>query len=65
MMEVNEMMYRRLRTPTIWHEMDRMHYEMNRLIDAYSPRRVRVAPSFPAMNVWSSEVGMNIGEPLC
>jgi HSP20 family protein len=58
MMEVNIMMYRRLRTPTVWHEMGRLQHEMNRMFDAYAPQRMRVAPSFPAMNVWSNEEGL-------
>jgi len=38
--------------------MDRMQREMNRLFDTYYPVRLRTAPSFPAMNVWSSEEGL-------
>jgi HSP20 family protein len=52
------MMYRRLRTPTMWRDMDRLQNEMNRMFDAYSPWHMRVAPSFPAMNVWSNEEGL-------
>ena len=51
-------MYRRYRVPTVWRDMDRMQREMNRLFDTYYPVRLRTAPSFPAMNVWSSEEGL-------
>ena len=51
-------MYRRYRVPAVWRDMDRMQREMNRLFDTYYPVRLRTAPSFPAMNVWSSEEGL-------
>jgi len=31
---------------------------MNRVFDGYSPIRTRVAPSYPALNIWSSEEGL-------
>ena len=51
-------MYRRYRIPTVWREMDRLQNEMNRLFESYSPSRVRRAPGYPAMNVWSNEEGL-------
>lgn len=52
------MMYRRYRVPSAWREMDRLQREMNRLFEDYSPMRVRSAPSYPALNVWSNEEGL-------
>jgi HSP20 family protein len=46
-------MYRRFRTPSAWQELDRLQREMNRLFDNYSGERRRVAPGYPAMNVWN------------
>lgn len=54
------MMYRRYRVPSTWREMDRLQREMNRLFEDYYPTRVRRAPSFPALNVWTNEDGLNI-----
>lgn len=53
-------MYRRYRIPSRWREMDRIQSEMNRLFEAYSPVRTRVAPSYPAVNIWSNEDGLVI-----
>jgi HSP20 family protein len=39
-----------------WREMDRLQREMNRLFSDVSGRN-RVAPSFPAMNVWTNQEG--------
>jgi len=52
------MMYRRYRVPSMWREMDRLQREMNRLFEDYSPMRVRNAPTYPALNVWSNEEGL-------
>lgn len=54
------MMYRRYRVPNSWREVDRLQREMNRLFEDYYPSRVRRAPAFPALNVWSNEEGLNI-----
>ena len=51
-------MYRRYRIPTVWRDMDRLQREMNRLFEDYSPMRLRTAPSYPALNVWSNEEGL-------
>ena len=38
--------------------MDRLQREMNRLFEDYYPNRMRRAPAYPAMNVWSNEEGL-------
>ena len=53
-------MYRRYRIPSVWHDMDRMQREMNRLFDGYTPMRLRRAPAYPAMNVWANENGLKV-----
>ncbi len=53
-------MYRRYRIPPRWREMDRIQREMNHLFEAHSPVRTRVAPSYPAVNLWSNEDGLVI-----
>jgi HSP20 family protein len=53
-------MYRRYRYPTPWREVDRLQREMNRLFEDYYPARIRRAPTYPAMNVWSNDEGLFI-----
>jgi len=53
-------MYRRFRQPTLWREMDDFQRELNRLFELYYPRKTRVAPSYPAVNIWSNEDGLLI-----
>lgn len=53
-------MYRRLRTPSLWREMDRLQQEINTLFSDYSPSRLRSAPSFPALNIWADEESVMI-----
>lgn len=53
-------MYRRYRVPSVWREMDRLQREMNRLFEDYYPTRLRPAPAYPALNVWTSEEGLKI-----
>ena len=53
-------MYRRYRIPAVWHEMDRLQSEMNRLFEVYYPNRVHQAPAYPALNVWTSDEGLNV-----
>lgn len=48
-------MFRRYRYPSIWREMDRLQREMNRLYNAGFEGRSRPAPSYPAMNIWTSD----------
>jgi HSP20 family protein len=50
-------MYRTFRTPSIWREMDRLQRDMNRLFNQYSPTRLRIASSYPALNIWTSDDG--------
>jgi len=37
-----------------WQEIDRLQRDMNRLYDTFASPRLRVAPSFPAMNIWTN-----------
>jgi HSP20 family protein len=53
------MLYRRLPTQSVFSELDRLQREMNRLFERNSPR-LRSAPNFPAMNVWTNEDGVLI-----
>jgi len=53
-------MYRRYRMPFVTREVDRLQNEMNRLFEAYSPARMRTAPGYPAMNIWTSEDGIKL-----
>jgi HSP20 family protein len=53
-------MYRQYRIPTVWHDMNRLQSEMGRLFATYYPERVRPAPAYPALNVWTNEEGLNV-----
>ena len=54
-------MYRRYRRiPSVWREMDQLQREMNRLFDNYYPDRIQRAQGYPAMNVWTSDEGLQI-----
>jgi len=53
-------MYRRYRIPSMWREIDRLQREMSRLYDSYYPSQLRPAPGYPAMNIWTSEDGLNV-----
>jgi len=53
-------MYRRYRVPSMNREMNRLQREIERLFDDYSPSRLRRAPGYPAMNVWTSENGLMV-----
>ena len=58
------MLYRRLPTPSVFSELDRLQREMNRLFErSYAPR-LRSAPNFPALNVWTNEDGAIITAEL-
>lgn len=57
-------MYRNLRTPSIWHEMDRFQRDMNRLFNQYTPPTRRVAPSYPAVNVWFNDEGLVVSAEM-
>ncbi|MBN2549085.1 MAG: Hsp20/alpha crystallin family protein [Anaerolineales bacterium] len=52
------MIYRRYRLPGAWQEMDRLQREMNRLFETHTPARLRPAPGFPALNLWSNADGL-------
>ena len=51
-------MYRRYRVPSVWRELNQIQRDMNRVFDGYSPVRTRIAPSYPALNIWSNEEGL-------
>ena len=53
-------MYRRYRMPFVTREVDSLQREMNRLFEAYSPMRMRPAPGYPAMNIWTNEEGIRL-----
>ena len=57
-------MYRRFRRPSMWHEMDQLQREMNRLFDATNKERVFTAPSYPAINIWTNEDGQLISAEM-
>ena len=57
-------MYRTFRTPSIWREMDRLQSDMNRLFNQYDPARLRTAPSYPAVNIWSNENGLFVSAEM-
>jgi len=46
-------MYRRFRYPSIWHEMQSLQRDMNRLFNRYGDSSIRSAPHYPAINLWS------------
>jgi len=46
--------------PFVTREVDRLQHDMNRLFEAYSPVRMRPAPGYPAMNLWTSENGLKL-----
>ena len=51
-------MYRRYRVPSVWRELNQIQRDMNRVFEGYSPVRTRIAPSYPALNIWSNEEGL-------
>ena len=53
-------MYRIVRKPSIWQEMDQLQREMNRLFDSTNRERVFSAPSYPAINIWTNDDGQFI-----
>lgn len=53
-------MSRRYSVPRMWEEMERLQREINSLFNTGSPNRLQIAPSFPALNIWSSEEGQVI-----
>lgn len=57
-------MYRTFRTPSIWRELDHLQREMNRLFNGYSSSRMRIAPSYPAINIWVNEDGQVVSAEM-
>ena len=56
-------MFRR-NVPNMWEELDRMQREMNRLYRTSRGSRLHTAPSFPAINIWTSEEGQLISAEI-
>lgn len=52
------------RTSSVWREMDRLQREMNRLFNGYTPTGVHQAPSYPAINIWTSEDGQFVSAEM-
>ena len=50
------MFYRRYARPTLWEDMERLRREFDKVVEGSSPR-MRSAPSYPALNVWTNEDG--------
>jgi len=57
-------MYRRIRMPAIWREMDQLQREMNRLFEASSGLRTINSLRFPAVNIWTNEEGQFISAEM-
>jgi HSP20 family protein len=57
-------MYRSFRTPSIFREMERFQRDMNRLFNQYTPSRLRSAPSYPALNIWTNEDGQLVSAEM-
>jgi HSP20 family protein len=57
-------MYRTFRNPSIWREMDRLQRDMNRLFNQYGTSGRRIAPSYPAVNVWFNEEDLVISAEM-
>jgi len=53
-------MYRRYHIPPAWRELERLQREMSHMYDAFYPSRLRPAPGYPALNIWTSENGLNV-----
>lgn len=57
-------MYRSFRNPSIFREMERFQRDMNRLFNQYTPSRLRSAPSYPALNIWTNEDGQLVSAEM-
>jgi HSP20 family protein len=56
----DEMFNRTFYSPSMLDEMERLQREMNRLFEGALPGRVRSAPGYPAMNIWTNQDGVLI-----
>jgi len=56
-------MFRR-QIPEMWEEMERLQRDMNRLFRTTRGTRLHAAPSFPAINIWTSEEGQLISAEI-
>ena len=57
-------MYRRIRMPSIWREMDQIQKDMTRLWQSSVGSNALNTLSFPAINIWTSEDGQIITAEL-
>lgn len=57
-------MYRRLRTPSVWRDLERLQREMNTLFSDYTSPGIKTAPSFPSLNIWADEESVMITAEL-
>ncbi|MCD6356053.1 MAG: Hsp20/alpha crystallin family protein [Anaerolineaceae bacterium] len=53
-------MYRRIRVPSIWREMDQLQREMSRLFEDAVGKRTVGSFGFPAINLWANDDGQFI-----
>lgn len=47
------MIYRRRFAPSLWEELEKMQYELNRIFDSVNIKRSGNIVDFPAINVWT------------
>jgi len=57
-------MYRIIRRPSIWREMDQLQREMNRLFAATEQQGFINSPGFPSINIWANEEGQFISAEM-
>ncbi len=57
-------MYRTYRKPSLWREMDRLQNDMNRLFNQYNYPSQRIAPSYPAVNVWFNDESLVVSAEI-
>lgn len=57
-------MYRRLRTPSLWQEMNQLQREINSLFSSYGSPRLQSAPSYPSLNIWADEESVMVTAEL-
>jgi HSP20 family protein len=57
-------MYRRIRVPSVWREMDQLQREMSRLVGDAVGKRSAGSPRFPAINLWTNEDGQFISSEI-
>ena len=58
------MLRQRYSSNNSWREVDQLQREFNRLFESLASSRPQVAPSYPALNVWTNEEGAAITAEL-